>query len=82
MSFSHELQIFIFFIKCQTKINEFIGTLDYVFISKNNNNNAAKKDWNILQVKPTLKSDEEGPYPNNDEPSDHIMISADLQLLR
>ena len=43
----------------------------------------SKNDWNVLRVRPTpVNEDDDGPYPNENEPSDHLMISADLQLLR
>ena len=50
--------------------NEFKGTLDYIFTSNH---------WNVKDVK-SIKNG--GPYPDEDEPSDHVMISADLQLVR
>lgn len=50
----------------------FIDTLDYIFLSK---------EWNVTGVKPILHRDEaSGPYPNADEPSDHVLIRADLEL--
>ena len=51
--------------------NPFIGTLDYIFLSK---------EWRVESVLPTAHRDtvKYGPYPNKMEPSDHIMIAADL----
>ena len=53
----------------------FIGTLDYIFLSK---------EWRVELVLPTVHRDtvKDGPYPNEIEPSDHIMIAADLLLPR
>ena len=53
----------------------FIGTLDYIFLSK---------EWRVKSVLPTVHRDnvKDGPYPNEIEPSDHIMIAADLLLPR
>lgn len=52
----------------------FIGTIDYIFLSKN--------DWNVVKVRNTPRVDtiKQVPLPNDTEPSDHIMISADLEL--
>jgi len=53
----------------------FIETLDYIFLSSNH-------DWRVHSVKPLPHRDDvKGPLPNADEPSDHIMISAILELL-
>mmetsp|Transcript_28446 Transcript_28446/g.47279 ORF Transcript_28446/g.47279 Transcript_28446/m.47279 type:complete len:393 (-) Transcript_28446:29-1207(-) len=52
----------------------FIDTLDYIFISDS---------WNIKGVKSLPHRDEAGgPFPNLDrgEPSDHVLIAADLEL--
>lgn len=50
----------------------FIGTLDYIFLSKH---------WNVNNVRRTVeRSKANGPFPNKDEPSDHILISADVEL--
>lgn len=52
---------------------EFIGTLDYIFLSRNH--------WKVNSVQETIhRDDANGPYPNQEEPSDHILISADLEL--
>lgn len=50
----------------------FIDTLDYIFLSK---------EWKVTGVKPIVQRDEAGgPFPNADEPSDHVLIRADLEL--
>lgn len=57
------------------KENEpFIDTLDYIFCSD---------EWKVTGVKPLPKREEAGgPFPNLDkgEPSDHILIAADMKL--
>ena len=51
--------------------NPFIGTLDYIFLSDN---------WKVRDVTPIChRNDANGPYPNADEPSDHVLISATLE---
>ena len=51
----------------------FIGTLDYIFLSKDK--------WRIQAVKelPSI-AESGGPFPNEDEPSDHLLIYADIEL--
>lgn len=50
----------------------FIDTLDYIFLSH---------AWKVDAVLPTPHRDMAGgPFPNKDEPSDHIVIAADLHL--
>jgi mRNA deadenylase 3'-5' endonuclease subunit Ccr4 len=50
----------------------FIDTLDYIFLSK---------EWNVAGVKPIVHRDiAGGPFPNAKQPSDHILIYADLEL--
>lgn len=51
----------------------FIGTLDYVFLSD---------EWDVVGIRstPHRRSVRDGPYPNENEPSDHIVIAADLTL--
>ena len=52
----------------------FIDTLDYLFISD---------EWNVSKVKSLPHRDDcGGPFPNLDhnEPSDHILIAANLEL--
>lgn len=53
----------------------FIDTLDYIFLSDG--------DWIVRNVKALPHRDEvKGPFPNLDvgEPSDHILIAAELEL--
>ena len=53
----------------------FIDTLDYIFLDK--------KNWEVIDVRPAKHRDESGgPFPNLEEgePSDHVMIAADLGL--
>jgi len=48
----------------------FIGCLDYIFMSD---------DWTVDSVKKIPKRDEvDGPLPTEEEPSDHVLIYADL----
>lgn len=50
----------------------FIDTLDYIFLSK---------EWKVVGVKKIPhRKDADGPFPNEMEPSDHVLISADLEL--
>jgi len=50
----------------------FIDTLDYIFLSP---------EWKIDSVRELPHRDEvQGPLPNKDEPSDHVMISAQVAL--
>ena len=51
----------------------FVETLDYIFHSK---------EWSVVDVEklPHRDSIEVWPLPNNNEPSDHILISASLTL--
>jgi 2',5'-phosphodiesterase len=52
--------------------NPFIDTLDYIFVSD---------EWKIKSVLPLPNRDAmSGPLPLENEPSDHIMLSADLEL--
>lgn len=57
----------------QTKEQEpFIEVLDYIFLSK---------EWRVMDVKPVVHRDVvNGPLPNKAEPSDHVMIAANLEL--
>ena len=51
---------------------EFIDTLDYIFLSD---------EWHVQDVLPLPHRDEvQGPLPNEAEPSDHVLISAELSL--
>ena len=50
----------------------FIGTLDYIFLSEN---------IKVVDVKDTPSMDDwKGVYPDENEPSDHVMIAASLRL--
>ncbi len=54
--------------------NFFVDTLDYIFLSD---------QWKVTKVKPIQhRTEAKGPFPNLDEgePSDHVLISADLEL--
>ena len=53
---------------------EFIDTLDYIFLSPH---------WKVDGVRelPTIKSAKEiGPMPTENEPSDHLLLSTQLRL--
>ncbi len=52
----------------------FIGTLDYIFLSDNRFKVIDVKDLDEVFTK------EDGPYPSKEEPSDHVLISANLLL--
>ncbi len=64
----------------------FIGTLDYIFLSKRHhtslsNETGTWEEWKVHCVqKLPRKEDSDGPFPNAIEPSDHLLISADLEL--
>ena len=67
----------------------FIDTLDYIFLSHNKKHEGTGSttscDWKIMSVEELrTKENGNGPYPNLDptvnEPSDHVLISADLEL--
>jgi len=52
----------------------FIDTLDYIFMSKCGS-------WEVKSVDDIVgREDMKGPLPNDDEPSDHVAIAADLVL--
>ncbi len=53
----------------------FIGTLDYIFLSDDH-------EWNVKEVVQLKHRDdvEDGPFPNKDEPSDHVLIAATLEV--
>lgn len=56
----------------------FIDTLDYIFLSQNH-------DWVVKDVESLKHRDddnvlEEGPYPNQEQPSDHVLIAATLEV--
>ena len=51
----------------------FIDTLDYIFLSPTG--------INVAGVTPLPKREEAGgPFPNEEEPSDHVLIAADLDI--
>ena len=51
----------------------FIETIDYIMLSEN--------AWHVNAVLPLpTVSATEGPLPNKDEPSDHIMLAAELSI--
>jgi hypothetical protein len=57
------------------KVGErFCGTLDYIFLSDDR--------FKVIDVKEldNIFNEEDGPYPSKDEPSDHVLISANLLL--
>jgi len=69
----------------------FVGTLDYIFLSKREvtaRDVETKQDetsgewWEVYNVKklPGI-AESGGPFPNEVEPSDHILIATDLQLV-
>mmetsp|Transcript_15167 Transcript_15167/g.18393 ORF Transcript_15167/g.18393 Transcript_15167/m.18393 type:complete len:375 (-) Transcript_15167:1061-2185(-) len=55
------------------KDEPFIGCLDYIFLSKH---------FDVCSVRPLYASVEEsnGPFPTGKEPSDHLMLAADLDI--
>ncbi|KAK3241996.1 hypothetical protein CYMTET_48292 [Cymbomonas tetramitiformis] len=62
--------------KTKADTEPFIGTLDYIFVSA--------RWWIVKEVSglPTRDSVTDGPFPNANEPSDHIMIAATIELHR
>ena len=50
----------------------FVGTLDYIFYSPG--------DWAVTRVRDLRTEQLAGPFPIADEPSDHLLLSADLSL--
>ncbi|KAL7481277.1 hypothetical protein ACHAW6_006955 [Cyclotella cf. meneghiniana] len=66
----------------------FIGTLDYIFLSRkdgiarNNEDNGIGESWIVSDVVKLPERDVSGgPFPNACEPSDHLLIGADLELV-
>jgi 2',5'-phosphodiesterase len=53
----------------------FIGTLDYIFLSD-------EHKWVVKDVQALKNRNEvnDGPFPNADEPSDHVLIAATLEV--
>ncbi|KAL7512873.1 hypothetical protein ACHAXN_012671 [Cyclotella atomus] len=57
----------------------FIGTLDYIFLSRKTD--PASKAWKVCDTVPLPERDSSGgPFPSDCEPSDHLLIAADLEL--
>jgi 2',5'-phosphodiesterase len=53
-------------------VNEFVATIDYLFLSE---------EWKVTGVKELSSfEDANGPYPNAVEPSDHVLIAANLEF--
>ncbi len=51
---------------------DFFGTLDYIFLSNH---------WKVKSVKKLPnKTEIKGPFPMESEPSDHLLISATIDL--
>ena len=58
----------------------FVGTLDYIFLSKGGGE-GGKSRWTVTDVERIKHRDDvKGPLPNDDEPSDHVTVRADLPL--
>lgn len=52
--------------------DSFIGTLDYIFLSD---------EWKVKEILETPKRESlEGVYPDDEQPSDHLMIAATLEM--
>lgn len=66
----------------------FIGTLDYIFLSQKERTSSVTEGtesgqwWKVhgVQKLPSTE-DSGGPFPNEKEPSDHVLIAADLELV-
>ncbi|EDQ88599.1 uncharacterized protein MONBRDRAFT_32787 [Monosiga brevicollis MX1] len=56
-----------------TPDNKFCGTLDYIFL-------APKLGASAASVIPHRENVQDGPYPNAREPSDHLLIWADVHV--
>jgi len=73
----------------------FIGTLDYIFLSQShpwkvlhvqppsssNDEDVVNENTNEEEKNKQETVGKEGPFPNSIEPSDHLLISADLDLV-
>lgn len=71
----------------------FIGTLDYIFLSKSSSSGETNEvegglaaqgghEWTVHGVKKLpSREDSGGPFPSEKEPSDHLLIAADLELV-
>lgn len=72
----------------QDQEDPFIGTLDYIFLSRKAkttriiDEKVAGEWWKVNGVTklPSVAASG-GPFPNANEPSDHLLISADLELV-
>lgn len=58
----------------------FIGTLDYIFLSQKERTKSTIWKVHNVQSLPEREASR-GPFPNEVEPSDHMLIAADLELL-
>eukprot|EP00577_Skeletonema_sp_RCC1716_P014535 CAMPEP_0113390872 /NCGR_PEP_ID=MMETSP0013_2-20120614/10404_1 /TAXON_ID=2843 ORGANISM="Skeletonema costatum, Strain 1716" /NCGR_SAMPLE_ID=MMETSP0013_2 /ASSEMBLY_ACC=CAM_ASM_000158 /LENGTH=473 /DNA_ID=CAMNT_0000274069 /DNA_START=299 /DNA_END=1720 /DNA_ORIENTATION=- /assembly_acc=CAM_ASM_000158 len=72
----------------QDQEDPFIGTLDYIFLSRKAkttrivDEQVAGEWWKVNGVTKLPSVDASGgPFPNSVEPSDHLLISADLELV-
>lgn len=72
----------------QDQEDPFIGTLDYIFLSRKAkttriiDEKVAGEWWKVNGVtKLPSVGESGGPFPNAVEPSDHLLISADLELV-
>ena len=72
----------------QDQEDPFIGTLDYIFLSRKAkttrivDEKVAGAWWKVNGVtKLPSVAESGGPFPNDVEPSDHLLISADLELV-
>lgn len=58
----------------------FIGTLDYVFLSKKTKYGTG--EWKVSKTDKIVNRDEiDGPLPNDSEPSDHVAIGVDINIV-
>ena len=57
----------------------FIDTLDYIFLG-NGANNGNWKVENVLHL--PSRSEVKGPYPAQEEPSDHVLMTANLDIVK
>lgn len=58
----------------------FIDTLDYIFMG-----NAKDSQWRVESVLPLPSRDHmsvKGPYPAQEEPSDHVLLTANLEIVK
>jgi 2',5'-phosphodiesterase len=57
----------------ENKFGPFIGTLDYIFLSP-------KLRATGAVLLPSRDAVEDGPYPSLEEPSDHVLVWADVAI--